>query len=126
MVVEANFANGHYFGVLRQSANLAGVALLEMLRVMRVNSNRAENPIVLLGQQDGRFQVVRSRAASGGHEIAKTGRAASFEHRFAIRVEVRIIKMCVRINEHGYQKGKHRRQPASFAMQVSHLLTSPV
>ena len=65
VVVETDFAHGHDPGVSNQLTDLVGVPVGETRRLVRVRarSNRSSRDFP---QGDGRFQIIRTRAAAHG------------------------------------------------------------
>src|SRR5271157_2722154 len=99
MIIEPDLADAHYARLLRQPADLFGVVIREVFRVVRVNAGRGVNPIVALGQGEGSLEVVRAGAAPYRQQIAQSGGAGTRHYCRAVGVEVRIIEMSVRIQE---------------------------
>ena len=66
VVVETDFAHGHDPGVLNQLTDLVGVPVGETRRLVRVHTHGRINPVVTFPQGDGRFQIIRTRAAAHG------------------------------------------------------------
>ena len=75
------------------------VRIGEVPRLVRVNGHRGVNPIVALGDCEGRVQAIGARASSRYQNVAKAGGAGARDHCRAVSVEIRIIKMGVRIDK---------------------------
>ncbi len=68
--------------------------------LVRMNPGRGVNPIVAVGERKGDTQVVRTVPHTDGKEIAQSRRTRALDHRLAVRLEIGIVKMTMRIDEH--------------------------
>src|ERR1022692_1098103 len=115
------------------AANVSGVAFdascgcSERFRrgfrcIMRMHAHGCIDEGVLPGQAQGGFQVRRTAARANGHHALDASLAGALDHLVAVRVELLVIQMAVRIDQLHLRRapmGTSSRKPASTGLPPS-------
>ncbi len=95
VIIEPHLAPRNHARMLRQLIQPRKMLFGSKLRLMRMNSNRRVNPVVLFGKRNRRVQPVRPRPASNREQRPHARRARAFEHRRPILIELRKLQVRV-------------------------------
>src|ERR1017187_8463601 len=89
---------------------------------MRMHAHGCVDEGVLPGQAQGGFQVRRTAARADGHHALDASLAGALDHLVAVRVELLVIQMAVRIDQLHLRRapmGTSSRKPASTGLPPS-------
>ena len=98
-IVEANFAPGDDFGVLREAGEFVEVLLGDFFGFVRMDADGGLDPIVLLGVGDGGVEFFRARAGADGQKSRDACVASALQHGFAVVRELREVDVGVGIDQ---------------------------
>ena len=82
-----------------ESADSLRVSVVEVPRFVGVDARRSENPVVAFRHLQRRIEAVGTATSAGDEDVAKPGGAGTRNHLGAVRIEVRVVKMGVGIEE---------------------------
>ena len=99
VVVKAHLAQRHDLGMPGELANPLRDGVREIAGLVRVNSHRGVDPIVGLGDGQGRIQAVDTSAPARDQDVAKPGGPRAFDYRVAVRVEIGVVNVGVGVDE---------------------------
>ena len=106
-IIQANFAPGDDFGMLREASEFVQMLRRDFFGFVRVNTNARVNPIVLFGERDSGVEFFWPRPGANSEQSTNAGVAGALEHGFAIVSELRKIDVHVGVDEvHEYEKAE--------------------
>ena len=98
-IIEANFAPGDDFGMLREASEFVQMLRCDFFGFVRVNANARVNPIVLFGEWESGVEFFWTGTGTNSEERANAGVASAHEHGFSIISELRKIDVRVGVDE---------------------------
>ena len=88
VIVKAHFAPGDYFGIFRQLVELRVVLFLSFGGVLRMDSNRGVDPVVIFRYGERGIQTVRPRPAAADRQNSRhASRPRSLQHFSTVGIE---------------------------------------
>ena len=93
--------------MLRQFVELLEMFLGREFRLVRMNSHRRVNPVMLLRKRYRRVQPLRPRPAADRKQRLDSRRARPFKHRVAILIKLRKFQMRVRVDNFQFLLPSH-------------------
>jgi hypothetical protein len=96
VIVEADFADGYYFGVLGQIGKTVFIELLA--GVVGVDSYCGVEELVFFGEADSRFQIGGAVAGAYRYHVADASIEGALDYLLAVGVELVAVQVAVGID----------------------------
>ena len=99
VIVEAGFADRHHLAVPRQAADGVEDTVVDQRGLVWVYPHRGKDPLVRLGESDGRVVGLQGPAGADRHHDAHAGRPGALQHGVAIGRELGHVEMAVGVGD---------------------------
>src|SRR6267142_3314695 len=93
IIVESDLAPGDDFRKLSEPCQFLQVLRRDFLRLVGMNSNRGENPVMLFGKGQRGIELLWPRAGADGQERAHSSGARALKHGVAVFRELRKVNV---------------------------------
>ena len=103
VVIESGLTDRDNARIRSQLLHLIKMPRFSFCGIVRMDANARPNPVMSFGEGDSTTHVIRPASVADRQNSPNAGIPRSLEDRVAIRVEARVIQVCMRVNQHSLQ-----------------------